>query len=110
MTKKLKEKFTHNLKVYKKKRKIDYLKKSQNLRNLTTYQNPSKKYRQNLNQKHKDNIHMEKTIKCGICSKDFRINSLLKQHIGSVHEGKTIKCEFCSSRFSAKSSLKHPRF
>ena len=67
------EQVNQNLKVCRKKRKIDDSKiKQQDFKN---YQNRSKKPRQNF--------------KCEICCTSFKTKGTLKTHIESVHVGKT---------------------
>ena len=82
MTNKSAEEVTQNLEVSRTKRKID---STEIEKDLSIYQNPSKKPRNNSNKKTVSTIYEEKVSKCDICSNSFKTSSHLKQHIVTVH-------------------------
>ena len=97
------EKVTQNLKVDRKKRKMD---SSEIEQDLSSYQTPSKKCRQNLKKENEGFIHEEKMFICDICNKSSKTTSDLNRHIESVHGGRTFKCDICPSNFTQKGHLK----
>ena len=76
---------------------------------LPTMNDPCKTCGVLISRKHMERhmkVHLETSVSCHICNKNFKTQNSLWQHKKTHEEPEMISCNICSSKFQSKSALR----